>query len=123
MLAWGRQLDIRVVRDGTRVDDPTGPLTPDQVAGYLAKYATKDATSLRTPGAPRPHLQRLAVYTGDELDRLEKLTIPSSTPAPARKRASKPRTGTVQKRSVQKRTAKKAAAPKAAAPKGAEPKG
>jgi hypothetical protein len=60
LLAWGRQLDVRVVRSGARVHDPTGPLTPDQVAGYLAKYATKDAISLRTPGAPRPHLHRLA---------------------------------------------------------------
>lgn len=56
-LAWGRQLDVRVVRDGTRTDDPSGPLTPEQVAGYLAKYATKDATSIRDE--VRPHLKRL----------------------------------------------------------------
>lgn len=60
-LAWGRQLDIRVVRDGHRTDDPAGPLTAGQVAGYLAKYATKDANSLHTPGQrQRPHLARLA---------------------------------------------------------------
>jgi hypothetical protein len=29
------------------------------VAGYLAKYATKDANSLRTPGQNSPHLTRL----------------------------------------------------------------
>lgn len=59
VLAWGQQLDVRVVRDGHRTDDPVGPLTPEQVAGYMAKYATKDAQSLRAPGAPRPHLTRL----------------------------------------------------------------
>ena len=59
-LAWGRQLDVRVVRQGHRTDDPSGPLSPEQVAGYLAKYATKDANSIRDPSAPRPHLVRLA---------------------------------------------------------------
>ncbi|MGH3347872.1 MAG: replication initiator [Nocardioides sp.] len=58
-LAWGRQLDIRVVRDGIRTDDPDGPLVPEQVAGYLAKYATKDANSLRDHTGPRPHLLRM----------------------------------------------------------------
>ena len=56
VLAWGRQLDVRVVRDGHRTDDRAGPLTPEQVAGYLAKYATKDANSIRSTSAPRPHL-------------------------------------------------------------------
>lgn len=59
VLAWGQQLDVRTVRDGHRTDDPDGPLSPEQVAGYLAKYATKDANSIRTPGSPRPHLLRL----------------------------------------------------------------
>ena len=59
VLAWGRQLDVRVVRQGHRTDDPAGPLAPEQVAGYLAKYATKDAASLRAPGEHRPHLTRL----------------------------------------------------------------
>jgi hypothetical protein len=60
VLAWGRQLDVRVVRRGHRTDDLAGPLTPEQVAGYLAKYATKDANSIRNPKQPRPHLTRLA---------------------------------------------------------------
>jgi len=59
VLAWGWQLDVRVVRDGHRTDDPAGPLTPEQVAGYLAKYATKDADSIRRQHDPRPHLSRL----------------------------------------------------------------
>ena len=66
ILAWGHQLDIRVVRDGVRTDDPDGPLAPEQVAGYLAKYATKDANSLRTPGdQPRSHLVRLRATVDD----------------------------------------------------------
>lgn len=60
VLAWGQQLDVRVVRQGNRTDDTNGPLTPEQVAGYLAKYATKDANSIRSPDTPRPHLKRLA---------------------------------------------------------------
>ena len=59
LLAWGQQLDVRVVRAGHRPDDPEGPLTAEQVAGYLAKYATKDAASLRAPGQTRPHLTRM----------------------------------------------------------------
>jgi hypothetical protein len=60
VLAWGQQLDIRVVRQGRRTDDPEGPLTPEQVAGYLAKYATKDANSLRDAQEQRPaHLREL----------------------------------------------------------------
>ncbi len=44
MLAFGRQLDARPVKTGRRTDDPDRTLTPEQVAGYLAKYATKSAT-------------------------------------------------------------------------------
>ena len=56
VLAWGQQLDVRVVRAGHRTDDPDGPLTPEQVAGYLAKYATKDASGLHGEGQSRPHV-------------------------------------------------------------------
>jgi hypothetical protein len=44
VLAFGHQLDARPVRSGRRTDDPNSPLTPEQVAGYLAKYATKSVT-------------------------------------------------------------------------------
>ncbi|MGY0539756.1 replication initiator [Nocardioides sp. YJ-D4] len=62
VLRWGQQLDIRVVRDGHRTDDPNGPLTPGQVAGYLAKYATKDANSIKGNGDQdgREHLAAFA---------------------------------------------------------------
>ena len=56
VLAFGAQVDVRTVRAGTRTDDPTGPLTPDQVAGYLAKYSTKDSGSLHGHGQSRPHI-------------------------------------------------------------------
>ncbi|QGN31693.1 replication initiator [Microlunatus sp. Gsoil 973] len=42
-----------------RPDDPERPLTPEQVAGYLAKYATKDANSIRPTVRPPAHLGRL----------------------------------------------------------------
>jgi hypothetical protein len=43
VLAFGRQLDARAVRTGRRTDDPDRALSPEQVAAYLAKYATKSA--------------------------------------------------------------------------------
>lgn len=43
-LVFGAQLEVRPVRIPGRTDDPDQPLRPDQVAGYLAKYATKSAT-------------------------------------------------------------------------------
>ena len=56
VLAWGAQLDVRVVTTGHRVDDPNAALTPGQVAGYLAKYATKDVSGLHGEGQQRPHI-------------------------------------------------------------------
>jgi hypothetical protein len=58
---WGEQLDVR---DITR-DDQGGELSAEQVAGYIAKYATK-ATESFGSGLDR----RL---TGDDLDHLDKL--------------------------------------------------
>jgi hypothetical protein len=58
-LAFGQQLDVRPVRLGRRSDDPTAPLVPEQVAGYLAKYATKSADDTEPGGTrPRPPAQR-----------------------------------------------------------------
>jgi hypothetical protein len=78
VLSWGTQLDVRVVRRGHRTDDRTGPLTPEQVAGYLAKYATKDANSIRDRTAPRPHLVRLAA-TCRELTHRARVHDPSGS--------------------------------------------
>ena len=55
VLAFGRQLDARPVRTGRRTDDPDRPPTPEQVAGYLAKYATKSAQD--TGATDDPHHQ------------------------------------------------------------------
>ena len=57
MLALGRQLDARPVRTGRRTDDPDQTLRPEQVAGYLAKYATKSAAD--TAASDNPHHQRI----------------------------------------------------------------
>jgi len=48
VLAFGRQVDVRPVRPSRRTDDPDRTLSPEQVAGYLAKYATKSATDTST---------------------------------------------------------------------------
>lgn len=60
-LAWGRQLDIRTITHGPTHLSTSDELSPEQVAGYLAKYATKDAADLRAD-APRPHLGRLSEH-------------------------------------------------------------
>nr|WP_156399863.1 replication initiator [Phycicoccus sp. Soil748] len=57
-LRFGRQLDSRPVRATQRLDDPERPLRPEQVAGYLAKYATKSATT-SVDGGTNPHLERI----------------------------------------------------------------
>jgi hypothetical protein len=43
VLAFGRQIDARPVMTSRRTDHPDRTLIPEQVAGYLAKYATKSA--------------------------------------------------------------------------------
>lgn len=59
LIRWGNQLDIRPVRGAKGVDYQTDSIHAEQVAGYLAKYATKDVTSL-DPGQFRgPHLRML----------------------------------------------------------------
>ncbi len=58
VLAWGAQLDVKTITQGPDHLRTSDELTAEQVAGYLAKYATKDATDLRTD-APRLHLARM----------------------------------------------------------------
>lgn len=57
VLAFGAQVDTRAVRTSRRTDDPDRSLTPEQVAGYLAKYATKSTGD--TEVRDKPHLRRL----------------------------------------------------------------
>jgi hypothetical protein len=59
---WGEQFDVRNI---TRADGDAGELSAEQVAGYIAKYATK-ATESFGAGLDR----RLGA---DDLDRLDKL--------------------------------------------------
>ena len=63
VLAFGRQLDARPVRTGRRTDDPDRTLSPEQVAGYLAKYATKSAQD--TGVIDDPHHQKIRVTARD----------------------------------------------------------
>jgi hypothetical protein len=62
-LRFGEQLDARPVLTARRTDDPEQPLKPEQVAGYLAKYATKAATT-SAGGGTNPHLERLKKVAG-----------------------------------------------------------
>lgn len=59
VLAFGAQVDTRVVLASRRTDDPDAPLSAEQVAGYLAKYATKSATD--TESRDNPHLRGLHI--------------------------------------------------------------
>jgi hypothetical protein len=59
---WGEQLDVRNI---TKADGDAGELSAEQVAGYIAKYATK-ATESFGSGLDR----RIGA---DDLDRLDKL--------------------------------------------------
>jgi hypothetical protein len=59
---WGDQLDVRNVTRATRVEDPA-ELSAEQVAAYLAKYATKATESFGT------RLDRR--ITADDLDDLD----------------------------------------------------
>jgi hypothetical protein len=55
VLAFGRQIDARPVRTSRRTDDPGRDLVPEQVAGYLAKYATKSAEDTGVTDNPHHH--------------------------------------------------------------------
>ena len=52
---WGEQLDVRnITTDG----DQAGELSAEQVAGYIAKYATKATESFGSRPRPPPHRRR-----------------------------------------------------------------
>ncbi|MDN5716293.1 MAG: hypothetical protein L0G89_03570 [Janibacter sp.] len=57
-LRFGAQVDARPVT-ATRGDDPDAPLVGEQVAGYLAKYATKSASDTTDPRRECGHYRRL----------------------------------------------------------------
>ena len=72
LLVFGRQLDVRPVRTTRRTDDPDQALTPGQVAGYLAKYATKSADD--DTGTTNAHRRRLRHTVADLATRAEHTT-------------------------------------------------
>lgn len=60
VLAFGQQVDARPVWASRRPDDPDRVLNPGQVAGYLAKYATKSADDTGSRETrDNPHHRRL----------------------------------------------------------------
>ncbi|EWT06661.1 replication initiation protein [Intrasporangium chromatireducens Q5-1] len=68
-LRFGTQLDARPIATRRRTDDPDRELVPEQVAGYLAKYATKSASD--TLDADNPHWQRLRHAIDDATERTD----------------------------------------------------
>ncbi len=65
VLAFGRQVDARAVRTSRRTDDPDRTLSPEQVAGYLAKYATKSADDSGATDSPHHRRIRATVHALD----------------------------------------------------------
>jgi hypothetical protein len=59
---WGEQVDVRNI---TRTDDQAGQLSAEQVAGYIAKYATKATESFGTSLDRR--------LDADDMERLDRL--------------------------------------------------
>ena len=66
-LRFGTQLDSRPIAAARRTDDPDRALTPEQVAGYHAKYATKCATD--STNTDSPHARRLRATIVETADR------------------------------------------------------
>ena len=78
-LAFGTQLDTRPVRFTRRTDDPDRSLTPGQVAGYLAKYATKSATD--SGDSDSPHHRRIRGTARQLADRAANAAAKDGVPA------------------------------------------
>jgi hypothetical protein len=76
VLAFGAQVDTRVVLASRRTDDPDAPLSAQQVAGYLAKYATKSATDAQA--RDNPHLRRLHATARDLAAKADAAQDPTS---------------------------------------------
>ena len=80
VLGFGRQVDARPVRTARRPDDPDRPLTPGQVAGYLAKYATKSADDTDNgANGDSPHHRRIRATVRDLAHRAKTTTTMTTT--------------------------------------------
>ncbi|MHA3836971.1 replication initiator [Terrabacter sp. AAH1] len=77
-LRFGSEVDARPVRDAHRTDDPENQLEAEQVAGYLAKYATKSATD--STDTASPHLHRLRSTIAGTVDRQRFEAAATETP-------------------------------------------
>lgn len=76
-LRFGTQFDVRPVRAQHRPDDPESSLSGPQVAGYLAKYATKSAADSMPSGSKHHATLRT---TCDQLARAAFANSPSGSP-------------------------------------------
>ena len=65
VLRFGIQVDARPVRASRRPDAAGEELSADQVAGYLAKYATKSASDTTGEHLDSAHLRRIRHQVGD----------------------------------------------------------
>lgn len=81
VLAFGQQLDARPVRNSRRTDDPDRQLIPDQVAGYLAKYATKSVGD--TSVSADRHYARIRATVGALANRARAAAPDNATDAQA----------------------------------------
>ena len=68
VLRFGAQVDARAVSARRRPDDAGEELSAEQVAGYLAKYATKSANDTTGQHRHSLHLQRIRRQVGDLAD-------------------------------------------------------
>ena len=59
VLVWGGQVDIRPIRRTSDVEDETGQISEQRLAGYIAKYATKGTG--KTEAADRPIRSQLDI--------------------------------------------------------------
>ncbi len=82
VLRFGAQTDIRLVTAGRRTDDPDAELTAGQVAGYLAKYASKGAADLTADRRHRPHLAALRRTCEDLAERAADHHAATGVPSP-----------------------------------------
>ena len=68
MLRFGAQVDARAVTANRRPDADGVELSAEQVAGYLAKYATKSASDTTSANKDSAHLRRIRNQAGDLAD-------------------------------------------------------
>ena len=71
VLRFGAQVDARAVRARRRPDVEGQELSAEQVAGYLAKYATKSASDTTAEHRNSGHVRRIRNQVGDLADQAD----------------------------------------------------